>query len=411
MSIESNGSITLGTNNSGQLIAGYNGLSLAIYLAEVREGMPARIDYFIEGHASDFDITGWQGYAADLDENGDRGVLIRRNQFLPGYDYHQRFDDNPWIPTAYDVFTFSLETGQINGIYYDNGQHVDIATALDRVDLAAAGNGSTDYLYDILYWDSSEGRESALLTQFDYVINPSENSASVTLLPYSSYSVDNTKIYNINIADQSSLLGDSFALSGDSRNVISSSTYTIINSDYAYVGGYSSDRLIGNQGANGNSWAHDFVNAGAGDDFLGGGGGRDVLHAGSGDDELRAGYGHDILVGGTGADILYGGGGRNTYNNNDDGSIDELYVLSDYHSHGYEWGRLHNGANADTISSLGTEDRITILGCVSEELSIHELSNGLGIFADGSLEAIVTDSSWDIASLESVVSGDASRLW
>ena len=135
------------------------------------------------------------------------------------------------------------------------------------------------------------------------------------------------------------------------------------------------------------------------------------MKAGAGNDELRAGYGHDILDGGTGADILYGGGGRNTFNNNDDGAVDEIYVLSDYHSHGYSWGRLHKGANADTISSLGTEDRITILGATSNDLTIRQLSDGLGIFAAGSLEAIVTDSSWNAASLSNNLYGDASRFY
>ena len=59
------------------------------------------------------------------------------------------------------------------------------------------------------------------------------------------------------------------------------------------------------------------------------GGGRDVMNGGFGNDELRGGYGHDILDGGVGEDILYGGGGRNTFNNNDDGELDQLFVLSD----------------------------------------------------------------------------------
>ena len=118
----------------------------------------------------------------------------------------------------------------------------------------------------------------------------------------------------------------------------------------------------------------------------------DVMNGGFGNDELRGGYGHGILDGGFGEDILYGGGGRNTFNNNDDGELDQIFVLSDYHSHNQPTGRLHNGANADTISSLGEEDKITILGATTDELSIRQLNDGLGIFASGPLEAIVTDS-------------------
>ena len=135
------------------------------------------------------------------------------------------------------------------------------------------------------------------------------------------------------------------------------------------------------------------------------------MNGGFGNDELRGGYGHDVLDGGVGEDILYGGGGRNTFNNNDDGELDQIFVLSDYHSHNQPTGRLHNGANADTISSLGVEDRITILGATTDELSIRQLNDGLGIFASGSLEAIVTDSGWSAAALGNNVFGDASRFW
>ena len=77
--------------------------------------------------------------------------------------------------------------------------------------------------------------------------------------------------------------------------------------------------------------------------------------------------------------------------------FDQLFVLSDYHSHGYSWGSLHNGANADTINSLGEADRITILGATTDELSIRQLKDA--------------DSSWNAASLGNNVFGDASRFW
>lgn len=227
-----------------------------------------------------------------------------------------------------------------------------------------------------------------------------------TYLTYNNYSVDNSTTYHITVGGSNNTV-----VGGDNNSVGNSTTITSISSDYSYIGGGSADRLVGSVGANDKSWAHDYFDAGAGDDFIGGGGGRDVMKAGSGNDELRAGHGHDVLDGGTGADILYGGGGRNTYNNNDDGSIDELYVLSDYHSHGYEWGRLHNGANADTIASLGTEDRITILGVTTDELSLKQLNDGVGIFAEGSLEAIVTDDAWNTTNLANSVYGDATRFW
>ena len=244
-----------------------------------------------------------------------------------------------------------------------------------------------------------------------WYVNPFGNNLITTTLTggyldYSSYSPDGSRRYSVSIAS-----GGSFVLDGDSNTFGKSTTTTAVSADYSYIGTAGNDRLLGSQGANGQSWAHDFFDAGEGDDFIGGGGGRDVMKAGLGNDELRGGYGHDVLDGGAGEDILYGGGGRNTFNNNDDGDFDQLFVLSDYHAHNYEWGRLHKGANADTINSLGEEDRITILGVETDELSIRQLNDGLGIFASGSLEAVVTDSSWNVSSLGSNVFGDASRFW
>ena len=234
-------------------------------------------------------------------------------------------------------------------------------------------------------------------------VEQTTTNSNQTYLIYNSYSVDNSKNYNINIGNVS------IVISGDiSAN---SNKITSIVIDYSYLGTSNADILTGFNGANGELWAHDLIDGGEGNDFIGGGGGRDVLIGGKGNDELRGGYGHDILDGGLGSDILYGGGGRNTFINNNDGSIDQLFVLSDYHSHSQPTGRLHNGANADTISSLGVEDKIIILGASTSEISILRLTDGFGIFASGSLEAIVTDNSWNISSLATNVVGDATRFY
>ena len=77
----------------------------------------------------------------------------------------------------------------------------------------------------------------------------------------------------------------------------------------------------------------------------------------------------------------------------------------------FDWWSVFLRRGPDTINSLGEEDRITILGATTDELSIRQLNDGLGIFASGSLEAIVTDSSWSAAALGNNVFGDASRFW
>ena len=112
------------------------------------------------------------------------------------------------------------------------------------------------------------------------------------------------------------------------------------------------------------------------------------MNGGFGNDELRGGYGHDILDGGFGKDILYGGGGRNTFNNNDDeSSIMFSRITTPQPTHRQAPQRRQ---------CRHREEDLTIL-CTTDELSIRQLNDGLGIFASGSLEAIVTDSNWSAA--------------
>ena len=166
---------------------------------------------------------------------------------------------------------------------------------------------------------------------------------------------------------------------------------------------------LGSQGANGQSWAHDFFDAGAGDDFLGGGGGRDVMNGGLGNDELRGGYGHDILDGGVGEDILYGGGGRNTFNNNDDGEpICSLFSRITTPTTNPPAGSTTVPMPTPFLAWRRRQDHD--FGCHNRWTPIVS-STMTGIFASGSLEAIVTDSSWSAATLGSNVFGDASRFW
>ena len=156
---------------------------------------------------------------------------------------------------------------------------------------------------------------------------------------------------------------------------------------------------------------NDSINGNYLNNSLQGGKGSDYIQGFQGDDEIRGGAGGDIIDGGVGSDLLYGGTGANTFANNADGDVDQIYILSEYHYVNEPGSPFDNSQNADIISSLGVEDRITILGATTDELSIRQLNDGLGIFASGSLEAIVTDSNWTAAALGNNVFGDASRFW
>jgi len=131
------------------------------------------------------------------------------------------------------------------------------------------------------------------------------------------------------------------------------------------------------------------------------------LLGGGGDDTLRGGHGQDALEGGAGNDQLYGGGGRNTLIPGS--GADQLFVLSDQVSHGDPAGRAHGGSLADVVVGLESEDRLTILGCSSDQLQCVALEDGLGVMAEGVLEVVVLDSSLSVTQLAGLVSGDPTR--
>lgn len=81
----------------------------------------------------------------------------------------------------------------------------------------------------------------------------------------------------------------------------------------------------------------------------------------------------DVLIDGLGSDRLYGGGGKNTYTMTADGQVDIAYIKKDN--------------KVDTITSLGLEDRIDILG---KNVSFAELDNGIGIYSNHRLQAVYT---------------------
>jgi hypothetical protein len=60
---------------------------------------------------------------------------------------------------------------------------------------------------------------------------------------------------------------------------------------------------------------------------------------------------------------------------------------------------------------LDSSDRVTILGCSSEQLQCVTLAEGLGIMAQGVLEAVVLGSDLSLQQLQAITSGDASRWY
>lgn len=150
-----------------------------------------------------------------------------------------------------------------------------------------------------------------------------------------------------------------------------------------------------------------------GDDFLHGMFGQDYINGGSGSDTIRGGHGHDYLIGDSGSDYIWGGTGFNIVSLGEDNDVDQVIVPADRvkNSNGNP-----NGVNADIITDLRPNDKIFIHGVEDSSLTFAEgvlhpkngqftmpevpglgernflgSYSGVGIFSDGTLEAIVND--------------------
>ena len=158
------------------------------------------------------------------------------------------------------------------------------------------------------------------------------------------------------------------------------------------------------------------LSGGDGSDVLSGRAGWDVLDGGGGDDLIHGGNGRDVITGGAGADELHGDFGWNTYKDQRDDSADLLAIKSDQHLMNWWYGTSGNNPNgekADVIEGLDAADRIIILGVETDQLSFaaasaHGLA-GIGIYADGALEAVYIGGDLGVDQLRQMTSGDASQ--
>ena len=154
----------------------------------------------------------------------------------------------------------------------------------------------------------------------------------------------------------------------------------------------------------------DYMSGSTGNDVLTGYLGADDMWGSDGDDVIRAGNGADMIWGANGNDVLYGGFGRNTFEWEEDGYADELYIKSDQFAYNYLYdsaGNNPNGAKADTIYSLDSFDKIYIQGVSTSGLSFASVNGGIGIYAGGYLEATYTGGNLSVQQLQSMTSGVA----
>ena len=145
--------------------------------------------------------------------------------------------------------------------------------------------------------------------------------------------------------------------------------------------------------------------------------GWDILDAKGGNDLVHGGNGRDIIMGGSGEDELHGDFGWNTYTDQRDGFDDLIAIKSDQFLNNWWYGtdgNSPNGEKADIIEGLDASDEIKILGVSTDRLSFADASahgvQGIGIFADGILEAVYTGGDLSSDQLASMTTGDASEV-
>ena len=184
--------------------------------------------------------------------------------------------------------------------------------------------------------------------------------------------------------------------------------------DYRFFGGEGDEIFIAKSGAD---FGNDLMIGEAGNDSLTGFRGADQLAGGAGNDLLRAGNGRDIIAGGAGEDKMYGGFGLNTFENADDGEIDQLFFKSDQHAYNWIYGKdgnSPNGEKADKIMKLDLFDEIYVQGVETEELDfgnvlhhsdLGETLDGIGIYASGTLEAVYVGNDLHLWQIEAMTQG------
>ena len=157
------------------------------------------------------------------------------------------------------------------------------------------------------------------------------------------------------------------------------------------------------------------IQGGSGNDILTTKKGWDIVYGGAGNDLIHTGNGRDILTGQSGSDELWGGLGLNTYLSERDGSVDLLVIKSDHWLFNPLLGSKFNNPNGekcDVIEELDSFDRIIIQGCHTSNIQLananaHGLA-GIGIFANGALEALYTGNTLGFNELRPMISGDDS---
>ena len=182
-----------------------------------------------------------------------------------------------------------------------------------------------------------------------------------------------------------------------------------------FKGTSQAEWIIGNKGNNiiKAKGGNDYLQGGKGNDRLHSNNGNDTLKGGDGDDIINGGKGNDTIHGGNGADVLLGGLGQNTFSNADDGFMDILIIKCEQKSNQKQRRKTQNNNlssnKVDIIEELDKNDQINLIDTQNKLISIQTTSalgeTGIGIFANGSLEALYIGSELSSTQLLKITTG------
>jgi len=287
-----------------------------------------------------------------------------------------------------ETFNLTLSASGADAVPAQIADGTGIVTIVDN-DSAEGGNNAN------IVGDFNQVQQGIINNSGGQINNSTVIAGSnVTIINDNSFNlIDNSVNYTINVLG-SLAIGNNNSV-GNQKNV--SFRITGTNAGEAIKGtlgqavnefldgGAGDDDLQGFEGA-------DVLAGGEGNDFLHGNYGGDLVNGGVGDDTMRGGHGHDEIIGGDGGDWIWGGIGRNTIDAGaSDNARDDVFVPVD--SIQNQFGNP-DGANADVLHNLGLEDKIFLHGSEGFDLSYGltqvDGQQGVGIYANGGLEALVT---------------------
>ena len=342
--------------------------------------------------------------------------------------------NSTWTPEVRNIIENDVDIESITYYFSDSSTNIsgfedfardfidEVDAAIDLDFIEASTNDSTTIDFSVRDWSFADGTTLGLCTWYGSGYITSETFVKNGIALNSNY---NTFVHEFGHAlglgepgsdprwDQSdTAMSYNSNFFGEYRTSFAPEDWSALEllwgvEDFILVGDLNANNLLAQKGEvhpdsidgkSGNDILRgygggDYLVGGNGNDLIGGNFGRDTIVGGAGNDEMNGGQGGDDMSGGSGADIIRGGGGKNIISSGvNDGAADQVYV----HVDTVLYGRPMDGSFADLLNDLGANDRIYIHGIEDSELHFQMASHpsggeqGVGIYANGALEAVVT---------------------